>query len=135
MILNSKLEVRKCHCDKGCDNDEDNEHNKEDAVDGVYLMPPDTGKYVVQLDVNCAEREEPCHCHLRNSASVPWKLRDFPWVLGCAAGGLEFCVTIFPGYTTQHKERRGYKCPDEDNDNDSAERQSCCSTVRYCNCI
>ncbi len=71
MILDSKLEVCKCHSDKRGDDDEDNEHNEKDAVDGVYLMPPDAGKYVVQLDVNSTEREEPCHCHLRNGASVP----------------------------------------------------------------
>lgn len=102
VILNSKLEVSECHCDKRCDDDEDNEHNEEDAVDGVYLMPPDTGKYVVQLDVNSTEREEPCHCHLRNGASVPGQLRDFPWILGCAARSLEFCIAIFPSYSTQH---------------------------------
>lgn len=135
MILNSKLEVCECHCDKGCDDDEDNEHNEKDAVDGVYLMSPDAGKYVVQLDVNSTEREESCHCHLRNGAPVPGQLRDFPWVLGRAAGSLEFCIAIFPSYTTQHKERGGYKCPNENNDNDSTERQSCCSTVRYRNSV
>lgn len=135
MILNSKLEICECHCDKGCDDDEDNEHNEKDAVDGVDLMPPYASKYVVQLDVNSTEREEACHCHLRNGASVPWKLRDFPWVFGRAAGSLEFRVTIFPSNTTQHKEWRGHKCPDQNNDNNCAKRQSCCSTVCYRNSV
>lgn len=105
MILDRKLKVSQCHSDEGGDNDEDDENDEEDAVYGVNLVPPNTSKYIVELNVDGTERKEPSHRHLRNCPSIPWQLRDLSGILCGAAWSLEFCLAIFTGNPSQDEQR------------------------------
>jgi len=58
------LKVRQCNGDKSRYNDEDDEDNEENAVDGVDFVTPNTCENVIELNVDCTERQETCHAHL-----------------------------------------------------------------------
>lgn len=104
MIFSSKLEIGQSHSYKGSDNQKNNKNNKQNAVDGVNPVTPDTGKYVVKFNIYCTEREKPCHCHLRNGRSVPWKRGNFSRILCGAARSLELSLAVFPSNATQDKQ-------------------------------
>ena len=78
-------------------------------------MTPDAGKDVIKLDVDGAEGQKSGHCHLRNGASIPWKLWNLSRVLGCSDRSLELCLAIFSSNSSKNKKRGGYQRPDEDN--------------------
>lgn len=105
MVFCSKLEVRQCNSDEGSDNKENDEDNKENAVYGVDPVAPNTGKYVVELDVNGTERQKPCHSHLWNCSPVPGKWWDLPRVFSGAARSLEFGFAVFTSNTSQNQQR------------------------------
>ena len=135
MIFSSKLEVSQSHSDESSDNQKDNEHNKQDAVDGINPVTPDTGKYVVELNVNSTEREKPCHCHLRKGAPVPRQRWNFTRIFCGAARSLELSLAIFPSNTTQHKQWWCYQCPYENYHHNGAKRKCCSCTVGNCNSV
>jgi hypothetical protein len=54
------LEVGERHGDESCDDDEDYENDEQYGVDGVHLVAPYAGKYVVELDVNGREGQKAC---------------------------------------------------------------------------
>lgn len=56
MVFSSKLEVRQCNRDESSDYDKNKEDDRQNTIDGVYSVTPNTGKYVVKLDVNGTER-------------------------------------------------------------------------------
>jgi hypothetical protein len=105
VVFSSKLEVRQCNSNEGSYNKEDDEDYKEDAVDGVNPMAPNTGKDVVELNVYGTERQKPCHSHLWNCCPVPGKWRNLPGVFGGAARSLEFGFAVFTSNTSQNKQR------------------------------
>lgn len=67
MVISGKLEVGDCNSGECCDDEKNNKHYKENAVQSVNLMSPHTGKYILKFNVYSTEREKPCHCHLRDS--------------------------------------------------------------------
>ena len=73
MIFSSKLEICQRNSDKSSDNNKDDEDYKQDAVDSVYPMTPDTGKYIVEFDIYSTEGQKSSHCHLWKSTPVPRK--------------------------------------------------------------
>ena len=103
MIFSGELEVSQGNGYKSGNDQEDDEDDEEDAVNGVDPMAPNTGKDVIQLDVDGTERKKTSHGHLRNSASVPWKWRDLTWILSCADWSLELGFAVFTGDATQYK--------------------------------
>lgn len=135
MILSSKLKVCHCHSDECCDNNEDDENNKQYAIYGVNFVTPDTSKYIIQLNVNGTKGKEPCHGHLRNSAPIPWQLRNFTWIVCGATWSLEFCLAVLTSNATQHKQRQSYQGPYEDNHKDGTKWQGCSGTVYYGNSV
>jgi hypothetical protein len=64
VVLDSKLEICQCNGNKGRYSDEDDEHNEQDAVDGVDFVTPNACKNVIELDVDCTEWQKTCHAHL-----------------------------------------------------------------------
>lgn len=56
MVFSSKLEVCQCNRDESSDYDENKEDDRQNTIDGVYSVTPNTGKYVVKLNVNGTER-------------------------------------------------------------------------------
>jgi hypothetical protein len=104
MIFSSKLEVSQSNSDESSDNQKNNEDNKQDAVDGINPVTPDTGKYVVELNVNSTKREKPCHCHLRKGTPVPRQRWNLTRIFCGAARSLELSLHIFPSNTTQYKQ-------------------------------
>lgn len=49
IVLNGELKVGECYGDASCDAHEDEEYHQENAIQGVHLAPPHSGKDVVQL--------------------------------------------------------------------------------------
>lgn len=135
MVFNCKLEVGQCNGDESSHDDQYDENNEENAVDGVDLMAPHTGKDIVQLDVNGTEWQEPSHGHLWNSIAIPRKRGNFSWELRCPARGLKFSLAVFPRNPTQHQQRRGDKRPYQDNHTDGAEWEGCSCVIKDSNCI
>lgn len=105
MILSSKLKICQSHSDKCCHDYENNENNEQNAVDGVYSVPPYTCKDIVKFNVNSTERQKSSHHHLGGSSSVPRQRWNFPGIFCCPNCSLELSLTIFTSYTTQHKQR------------------------------
>ena len=99
VIFSGKLEVSKCNGYKSSNDQEDDEYDEEDAVNGVDPVTPNTGKEVVQLDVDGTERKKTRHGHLRYSTPVPWELRDLPGILSGADWRLELYFAVFTSDT------------------------------------
>ena len=135
MVFSSKLEVCQCNSDERGDNKEDDEDNKQNAVDCVNPVAPNTSKDVVQLDVYGTERQKPGHSHLWNSSPVPRKWRNLPGVFCGTARSLEFTFAVFASNTSQNKQRKCDQGPDEHNDTDSAKGQCCCCTISNSNSV
>lgn len=135
MILSSKLEVCQCHSNESSNNQENDEDNEQNTVDGVNSVTPNTGKYVIKFDVYGTERQESCHCHLRNCSTIPRQRWNLSWIFSCAAGSLKFSLAILPSNPTQYKQRRGNKCPYENNNHNCAEWEGSSSIVNNCNSV
>lgn len=135
MIFSSKLEVSQSHSNESSDNQQNNEDDKQDAVDGINPVTPDTGKYVVKLNVNSTKREKPSHCHLRKGTPVPWQRWNLTRIFCRAARSLEFSPAIFPSNTTQYKQWGCYQRPNEDYHQNGAKRKCCSCTISNCNSV
>lgn len=131
MIFGCKLEICQSHSYKSSDNQQDDEDNKQDAVYGIDPVAPDTGKYVVKLNVNSTKWKKSSHCHLRNRTPVPRQWWNLSRILCGAAGSLELSLAIFSSNTTQNKQGRCHQCPYEDYYYNSSKRQ--CSSCSVCN--
>jgi hypothetical protein len=70
MVLNSKLEVCEGYRDKRSHNDEDDEDNEQYAIDSINFVTPHTCKNVVELNVDCTERQESSHAHLKANKNL-----------------------------------------------------------------
>jgi len=111
MIFSSKLKVRQCHSNEGSDYKQDDEDDKENAVDSVNSVAPHASKYVVEFNVDCTERKKTSHCHLWNSSPIPRQWWNLSRIFGSATRSLELSLAVFTSYGTQDKQRRGYQCP------------------------
>lgn len=80
VVFRSKLEVCQSNCDEGSDYDEDKEDDRQNTIDGVYSVTPNTGKYVVKLNVDGTERQKTSHSHLRKCSPVPAQWWDLSWI-------------------------------------------------------
>lgn len=135
MVFSSKLEVRQCNSDESSNDKEDDKDYKENAVDRVDPVAPNTSKDVVQLDVYGTERQKSSHSHLGNCLPVPGKWRNLPGVFSGAARSLEFSFAVFTSNTSQNEQRKCHQGPDENNDTDGAKGQCCCCTINNSNCV
>lgn len=135
MIFCSKLEVSQCHSNEGCDDEKYNKNYKENAIDCINSVAPDTDKYVVELNIDCTERQKTSHGHLWDSASIPRQWWNLSRILGSAAWSLELCFAVFSCNSTQDKQRRCYKGPDQNNYNNGAKRKCSCSIISNGNSV
>lgn len=129
MIFSSKLKIDQRHRNEGSDDEENDEDYEEDAVYSVDPVTPYTGKYIVKLDVDSTKWKKTSHHHLWSSCAIPWQWRDLSRIFSRPTRCLKFHLAVFASNTSQNKQRRSHKCPDEENNEDGAKWQCCCSTV------
>lgn len=135
VILSSELEVCQCYSNESSNDQENDEDNEQDAIDGVYPVTPNTGKYIVEFNVYSTERQKSCHRHLWNCSAIPWQRWNLPWIFSCADGSLKFSLAILPSNPTQHKQRRCDKCPYENYNHNCAKWESSSSIISNCNSV
>ena len=102
MVFSSKLEVRQGNSNEGSDDEKDDKDYKEDAVNGVNSVAPNTSKDVVELDIYSTERQKSSHSHLWNCCPVPGKWGNLPRVFGGTARSLEFTLAVFTSNASQN---------------------------------
>lgn len=100
MILDGKLKVSQGNSNESRDDNENDEDNEQNTINSVNPMAPDTGKNVVEFNINCTERKKPSHGHLWNSSSVPNRGWNFPRVFCSSTWSLKICVTVLTSNTT-----------------------------------
>mmetsp|Transcript_13532 Transcript_13532/g.17821 ORF Transcript_13532/g.17821 Transcript_13532/m.17821 type:complete len:128 (-) Transcript_13532:664-1047(-) len=116
MILQSQLEVNECDSDERGDDEQHDKGQEKDPKQRVNLVPPHTGKYVVELNIDGAERKKSCHEHLGVGLAVPRDVRgDFPGHFVGSARNFHDAGRVSADDTSQHSQRERNQKPHRHN--------------------